>query len=489
MTSPSFPAVGSDGKIQDRHLPDRLSEQSLLSLIRSEAVSTGVESPGLDILAQKLAFGGAGNQNVAIVADSTMNDGNESIRLFSKKYGALLPTSIRRVYKNWVPANNAWTETVDAEGVVVPESDGILLNDDFSTVAADLMGTTPDVGTAWAGSSNWASDGTYATADAAGSLKNAVGSHDHTMTTTLSLITTSPASTRTLRVYASSGGTGSVWANVVMNTSGAITIQLFGAESGSTSAALATSISGASLGITANSDTPQTVTIETTIDIQNVSMKVTGPTGTVVTSTGVISELHYGNLGGEISLYALTDVTGLRVDSVIVATEPTPAQGNTFDVWNGAIAGAKWQTFDNTKLTEMFGEVDVDVLILSMGHNNKTQTGESFVTETQAWIAQWMTLHPETKGIIWVSQNPQFPPAASPIAHRDRQMAMRLASKELGLEYISGYEAFSVLPDGGVSYVQADGIHPTAPSGGAIDGDFGAVLVADEIMKSIRAKI
>lgn len=487
MNNPAFPAVGDDNRIQDRHLPTRLSEESLLALIRRESASAGVSSPGLDILAQKLAFGGAGNQNVAIVADSTMNDGNESARLFDRKYSAALSDSVRHVYHNWNAATSAWQHTVNSEGEITPAHDGLVLSDSF-TRTGDLVGSSPDVGAAWDGrAGTWESDGAVARPTVSpAALTTNVGAKNFTFKTTAQITTS--ALGKAIRFYlgtSSSIAQSGIMVAANISSSGLASFRMY---SGSTP--IGTQVFGNSIGITENSTTAQSVEIQVQIDIQNVTMTVTGPTGSPVVTQGVISEAEYAALGTWAGVHNIVaEPAGIALDSVEITTDPTPAQGDTFDVWNGAIAGAKWLTFDNAKLTQMFGEVDVDVLILSMGHNSKTQTGEDFVTETQSWIGQWMTLHPETKGIIWVSQNPQFPPATSPAAHRDRQMAIRLASKELGLEYISGYEAFSVLPDGGVSYVQADGIHPTAPSGGALTGDFGAVLIADTIMKSVRVRI
>ena len=209
-----------------------------------------------------------------------------------------------------------------------------------------------------------------------------------------------------------------------------------------------------------------------------------------VESAGLITEVQYGEIGTYLGIVAFSSTqTAFSFDSVEITTAPQPAVGDSLDVWNGAIAGGRWATFNDTKLTEMFGGLHVDVLILSMGHNNGAQSGDDFVAETEAWVDLWMSKHPETQGIVWASQNPQFPPASAPAFHRDRQMAMRLAAKQNGWEYVAGYEVFSTQPDGGQSMVGPDGIHPTTPPVGVLVGDYGAVLVAAAILSAVHARI
>lgn len=498
MTTPRFPAVDRDGKIQDAHLPSRLSESELVSLIQRESSGGGTPDPtdptdksGLEMLAMKMVFGGTGQHTVAVVADSTMNDGNDSLRLFDRKYSAELSDSVRHVYHNWNTAENGWRHATNSEGDITPGHDGLVIEDSFNRVSTDLVGSTPDTGVAWAGSPDrWSSNGTEAKASGLGALSVDAGVKNMVLESTLNVNNTALESAQQFRFYLggshATNQSGVMLAVNISNIGGLSFTPYLNFENPPVRFGNILYAPG----VTNNSDTLVQVAVRMEIDIQNITITVTGPTGDSRSTSGVMTEEQYARMGTWVNTWSFSSNTpGLGIDHLKISTAPQPPQGDTLDVWNGAIAGGRWTTFNNTKLTEMFDGVAVDVLILSMGHNNSSQTGEAFVTETEAWISQWMTLHPETKGIIWVSQNPQFPPATSPSAHRDRQMAIRLASKELGLEYISGYEAFSVLPDGGLSLVNADGIHPTTPSGGAIAGDFGAVLVADTVMNSIRAKI
>lgn len=488
MTSPIFPAVGEDGRIQEKHLPERLTEEGLLAVIRREAATTGVASPGLDALAQKLAFGGAGNHTVAVVADSTMNDGNDSLRIFDRMYSAELADSVRHTYHNWNTADSTWRHTVNSEGDITPAHDGLVLEDSFDRVETDLVGSTPEVGAPWSGRpGTWSSDGQVArptTSPAALSVD--VGSKNMMVKTTVQMTTTE--FNKSIRVYmgaSSDVAQSGVMTSINVSSTGLASFRMY---FGSTP--IGEQIYGNALGMTNATASEQSVDVQVEIDIQNIKMTLTGPNGTPVVVNTVISEEEYATLGTWAGLHSIIAAPGgITVDSVEIRTAPSPEQGDSLDVWNGAIAGAKWQTFNQSKLAELFGGLDIDILMLSLGHNNGTQTGAEFVAEAEAWVDLWMSLHPETQSIIWVSQNPQFPPAASPAFHRDRQLAMRLASKRQGWEYVAGYEVFSRLADGGQSLVLADGIHPTTPPVGSMTGDYGAVLMAETIMGAIQARV
>lgn len=494
MTTPRFPAVDRDGKIQDAHLPSRLSESELVSLIQRESSGGGTSKPaaesGLEMLATKLAFGGAGQHTVAVVADSTMNDGNDALRIFDRKYNALLPESVRHIYHNWNTAENGWRHATNSEGDITPGHDGLVIEDSFNRVTTDLVGSTPDTGVAWAGSPDrWSSNGTEAKAAGLGTLSVDAGVKDMVLESTLNITTEALDTAQSFRYYL--GGTtatsqsGIMLAVNISNTGGLSFTPYNNISNPPTRFGDQLYASGA----TANSATPVQVTVRMEIDIQNVTITVTGPTGEARSTSGVIPEEQYAQLGTWVQTWAFNAETpGLGIDHLKILTAPQPPVGDTLDVWNGAIAGGRWTTFNDAKLDEMFGGLHVDVLMFSMGHNNGSQSGSAFSAEVEAWIDLWMSHHPETQAIIWISQNPQFPPATRVSAHRERQLAMRVAAKQKW-EYVAGYEAFSTQPDGGQSMVGPDGIHPTTPGGGAMDGDYGAVLMAETILSAVHSRI
>ena len=54
---------------------------------------------------------------------------------------------------------------------------------------------------------------------------------------------------------------------------------------------------------------------------------------------------------------------------------------DTFEVWNGAIAGERFSTFTQAKIDTMFpASRPIDVVILGGGHNNTTQAPGAFIT-------------------------------------------------------------------------------------------------------------
>ena len=494
MTTPRFPAVDRDGKIQDAHLPSRLSESELVSLIQRESSGGGTSKPtaesGLEMLAMKLAFGGAGQHTVAVVADSTMNDSNDPLRIFDRMYSAELSDTVRHVYHNWYTAENGWRHTINSEGDITPAHDGVIVEDNFNRVEAELYGSTPDVGAPWAGRTGaWSSDGSVARSSG-GSGALTVDTNTKNMRIDARLhITAESDVAQSIRFCL--GSTTQIAQNGYMvslnlTNAGGFLIYPYTVFEG-TSTRIGDQITGTGLGLLPGSSGIVDLIIE--IDIQNVKVTATGPNGIPVESVGLLTEGQYGSLGTWAGLHSISDVaSGFAVDSMKITTAPQPPVGDTLDVWNGAIAGGRWSTFNDTKLDQMFGGLHVDVLMLSMGHNNGSQSGPDFVAETEAWIDLWMSHHPETQAIVWISQNPQFPPATGVSTHRGRQLAMRVAAKQKW-EYVAGYEAFSSRPDGGQSMVGADGIHPTTPGGGSMDGDYGAVLMAETILGAVHARI
>ena len=478
--------VDDSGTISEKVIPERLSEQSLLQLIKAQQPSAA--GSGLDALATKIAFSGAGQHSIGVVSDSSMNDGNDSLRIFDRMLAARLPSPVRHVYHNWNTADADWRDTVNVQGEMTPGHDGNVLTDTFSRVADPLVGSAPDVGAAWQGSGAWSADGQHARASSTGRLSADAGDRSMKVDLDLQVVLEDATSQRLDLILAAPS----------LSSSGGILVAM---GVGSTGALMITpylwdgkwvrfgdNISAGSIGISPGSPAAA-LTVSAEVDIQNVSVEVTGPNGTFRTS-GQLSESQYAVAGTWTQIVATTsDTTAFALDKVVVSTAPQPPQGDSLDVWNGALAGAKLASFDAARIESMFGGKNIDILIVSMGHNHGTQSPADFLSELESWIGLWNGLHPETKYVIWVSQNPQFPPAASVLAHRERQHAVRLAHNDLGMDYVGGYEAIASQPDGGSALILTDGIHPTTPPIGVIEGDYGAVKVAEAIMESVDVRI
>lgn len=418
-----------------------------------------------------------------------MNDGVDSLRIFDRKLAERLPASVRHVYHNWNTVDAGWRHTTNIEGEIDPGHDGTVLVDTFSRVSSSLVGSIPDKGAAWGGSGTWAADGQYARASGKGSLFT--DAEDRSMRVELDMqVSLADAANQRIDFafgLPSSSGYGGVMVTVLIGATGAVEFVPYVWDGRWVRAG--DRLAGSSVGIPARSAIAHPVSITVSIDIQNVSVSVEGPSSTIATSFQM-TESQYVNSGSWVRIDATTDDTSaIGLDKVSIHTAPRGPQGDTLDVWNGAIAGAKLSSFDDARIESMFGDKSIDILMVSMGHNHRTQRPADFLGELGSWLDLWKQKHPETKHFIWISQNPQFPPAASVAAHRDRQRAVRLAHRDLGLDYVGGYEAISTQPDGGSALILADGIHPTTPPVGVIEGDYGAVKVAEAIMDSIHARI
>ena len=480
-------SVGDSGVISENVLPDRLSEESLIQLVKNPLMTD--TSGGLDELAAKIAFGGAGQHSIGVVSDSSMNDGVDSLRIFDRKISKLLPTSVRHIYHNWNTADAGWRHTTNIEGEVDPGHDGTVLVDTFSRVTSSLVGSTPDIGAAWGGTGAWSTDGQYARASGKGKLT--VDANDRSMKLGLDMqVSLADAVDQRLDLILgtpSDYSYGGMMLTISIGSTGSLSFVPYVWDGKWTRAG--DRIYGSSVGIPAASATVHSVSVTISIDIQNITIDVKGPSATAST-TAQMTESQYASSGSWLRIEAVTeDTSAIALDKISVLTAPQDPQGDTLDVWNGAIAGAKLASFDDARIESMFGDKNIDILMVSMGHNHRTQSPSDFLEELELWIGLWKQKHPETKYFIWVSQNPQFPPASSVLAHRDRQRAVRLEHRNLGMDYVGGYESISKQPDGGSALILADGIHPTTPPVGVTEGEYGAVKVAEAIIKSITNRI
>ena len=442
-------------------------------------------SLGLETLATAIDFGLSEDFSIGVVADSTMNDGNESARIFYRMLGEYLPESTKRTYASWV--NNEWNTKEDHPGTPTNAEGGLVFDDGFSRVG-DVFGSSPDVVLSWEGSAGvWESDGNYTTtSSSSGFAYNDSGtSPNGTATLDLSMVTKRQPDVQNVRTYffgarAAEG----LWIHLGISNTGRPTFGFY-YTSGPTTRTLQSATSLYGMGVELDSETPQNIQFSIHVDIQNITLTVATDQGSESWDY-LISEDEYAKLGGRTSLMAMAESPGVRIDRIRVEEPMRGGEVSETVMWNGAIAGARVSTFDEIKIEEMFGEKNIDVLFVSLGHNNGTQDPTSFVNEITDWVSMWRRKHPETKGVVWVSQNPQFKPAINPVPHIKRQAAIRLSRDLIGLEYVPASEDFISRPDGGASLVNADGIHPTTPPVGSVDGDFGAVITAKAMMASIK---
>lgn len=428
----------------------------------------GASPSAVEPLATLRSFG-SGDVTVAVVSDSTANDSFDWLRRWVLMYGDGAPDTVRRTYRAWDRDGAQWgPEIVDNEGGVPPQPS---LDDTFTRSGA-LDASTADTGQVWTAGASWTTDGALASTTVVGDVASIDRPTGSPVTFTIVGDGADRASTAQMRLYAGSYLNG-LWVNLHKHTGPGAILQLYKSIGGSS-----TQLQGTTTLAGFTGDAGQVVTITITQDIQNVTVTAVC-NGETTTLSGTITESDSSAIGPQVAMVAGTSVGAWQVDRVQAEAPPVEAPP-TFEVWNGAIAGGDLSDFDATLRASMFGGLDVDVLILSMGHNQKSQSPAGFVSEVDGFLAAWRAEHPDGAVLI-SSQNPQVSPAVGVAAHRDRQAALRKYAKDGGLDYAPVFEAFTAQPDGGASLIDSGGVHPT------VGTDSGASLWADTVLSTITA--
>lgn len=144
---------------------------------------------------------------------------------------------------------------------------------------------------------------------------------------------------------------------------------------------------------------------------------------------------------------------------------------SSLKVYNGSMPGSAL-SYHRGRVRALFPE-HLDLLIVSTGHNYRSQTAEPYLAEIHAFVADVRALYPDVEVVV-SSQNPSFSdgswPAANVNAHAARLAALRASALTVGYGYIPVYETFAAKPAGGRAWVMADGIHPLHDPTGEHDG-------------------
>lgn len=194
-----------------------------------------------------------------------------------------------------------------------------MLHENFNRTAADLVGTSPQIGNPWTGNAaRWSANGSVASASAGGALVSDVGQKEATVTATLRVVTTGTGSNQLYRIYAAAASSvtaAGLWAGITITPTGTL-IAVLWQTVGSTSTNLGT----CAIDANANSATPQTVTVV---------LSLVGTTATLDCGSGATTAtLTSGDVAGlstRVGVYAGSSVTsGFTVDSII-ATRPRVA--------------------------------------------------------------------------------------------------------------------------------------------------------------------
>ena len=397
------------------------------------------------------------NITVGIAGDSTGNDSNEWVRLWLATIGPRYP-DLRIEYGLWSDALAAMQSplAVLQAGVGATIGGPGVVSDTFTRTDADLVGDAADTGQIWAGTvGKWSTNGTAAVCTGTGDMTIPVGaSGDMTVTANVTLNTTAAAGAKTLAVYSNwLSANNHLWAQVNVSTGGVITATLFKRIAGT-----ATSIGTfAALGLTPAA--PNTFNMSINVSGLNVVSTINGVSVSATISEGDLAALgSSAGFGSRAASTAGATVNTFTVDTPIVAT------GQRLIVYNGSHPGSTL-AYQSSRVAAQFPTAP-DVVIINSGHNYGAGSPAVYLTAVDDYISALHAVYPAAR-IIVSSQNPEFSPAANRVAHARRLTELRVHALANGYGYVPAHEAFLNEPDGGVSFVMGDGIHPT-PAGSAL---------------------
>lgn len=327
------------------------------------------------------------------------------------------------------------------------EGSASVFSDTFDRTAADLVGTSPNLGGAWAGTASEFSlpgDGT-ATRTAGSTVKNAATTAAARMDTTFD-VTFDAAASGTVTCMGSRVNATTylmLRINPAADTVEAITVY-------TNTVTVRRTFTFAEAGIAASGTV-------------NVTLRINHKPGSQVEFTVGSASYTYALTGPEEAAYAAAVGVGIGATSVgakfrtVSAMAPTPAQGS-LHVWNGAM-GSRDAQWSAANLAALLPEKP-DAVIIAHSHNHEAETPAQFEAALDALVAAIWTLHGDAVGVLIAGQNPQYPPTANPAEHNARQAALRRYARVRGFGYIPVFEVFMAesFPQ---SLVLSDGVHPT----------------------------
>lgn len=405
-----------------------------------------------------------GDIAVGLAGDSTMNAMDEAADLYMVKLAADHP-SLAVGIKHW----NDTTQAYDAEVQVstgIAETGGTVFHDTFSRTSADLYNSTPDIGEVWGrdgsnASGDWAVDGNKAvrTSDTVVGASIADGAVGGDMRVSFSgALTTvnNSGATRRFFIYLNYVDPANhVYASInIVDTTGVVSVQI----SKRIANVVTTLYSSASGALTANtSKVPYTLAFWRAGTALTFTLNGTNHTASITADDAIAI-----NAGTKAGFTASAVTAGDWIDDfkmeIITAA---PAKKLTF--YNGSFSGSKLD-YQEPRVAALF-PVPLDVLLINSGHNYGAQTPAQYQTALDSFITAFRAVQP-TSGIVITSQNPQKAPASNQVGHLLRQASVRSYAAKRGLGYVPGMEAFKNLPDGGVTLIATDGVHPTGGTTG-----------------------
>lgn len=427
---------------------------------------------------------GVNSITLGIAGDSTGNDSNDWARVWLADFIASgAHPDLRVEYGLWSDTSQSMQSplAVLQAGTGTPAQPGQgIVSDTFARAAASLGGTTADTGQAWSGT-GWSVNGSAARVEASGAVVIPAGpAGDVTVTATLTIDTTAPASgTRTIDLYSNYlNASNYLWTRIVVNSTGNVTRTLWkriGGVNTQVAAGPTSDPGGASLGLTANAVN----TVPMTISLTGRTLTTTINSGNQLQAT--ITEADFTALGGSVGL-ASGSIGGIgtTLDNFTVDVPDVPYGGQLLRIYNGSHAGSVL-AYARDRVAAMFPTIP-DVVLINSGHNYSANSPSVYLAAVVEYVTALRAVYPAAL-VIASSQNPQKSPSTTVKAHTSRLTELRVKALREGWGYLPALEAFLSQPDRGDSLVQADGIHPTVGTGAT-----GAQLWADTWQAYLDAK-
>ncbi|MBB3041038.1 hypothetical protein [Nocardioides soli] len=461
-------AVGYASSLDDAKVSALLDDQgtetaSALSASIG-AVGGGLFMPqgyGARALASKCAIGV--NAAVGIAGDSTADKPYEYLQMGLAAFIKQFPRQSADRYE--------WDGT-SAYGTPQPILTGItartvVMRDEFDRSAADLVGSTPNVGVVWFaignGAGDWELNGSacVATADAtSGSVFTTVVAGDGELVANLTLAANDAPRFVVKRVNDSNR----IRIDVQRNSSGQYRLQLW-KFIGGVQTAIATS---------------EYFFHNTAVTTFDVTCRVVG--------TRVTGSVNGQYIGGTLStddVTALSTGTGVGLEganrgAAIInrmewATVTAATSSGAVAIYNGSKSGSILSYQEGVISTLFPSGTLLDVAIVNSGHNYGSGSASSYLVAIDSFIETLRTVQPDC-GVVIASQNPEVSPAPNVAAHAARNAALPGYAAVRGYGYIPSCETFATMLSIGPAYMQSDGVHPTGGSEGGAGVQSAAVI-------------
>lgn len=398
----------------------------------------------------------SGNITMGVAGDSTWNAIDEAIDLYMAKLATDYPWLAISI-KHW----NDATQAYDADAVIsagTADTGGLVFNDTFTRTAADLFGTTPDIGTAWGrdganATGDWSIDGAklVRTADATSGnmLANAISQGDQTVSLSGTISSTNTGVARNHRLYFHyASSTDHLFAQIAVSSTGVVSFSLVKRIGN----IVTTVASGGGAGMASN-----TASIPYTLSVSKNGLNVSATLNSTTISGVLSSDDDLAVAGGTQAGFSGSVLQNDTIDNFQINI-PNPAPAKKLTLYNASWPGSKLD-YQQPRLASMF-PVDLDVLLINSGHNYGAASPDAYLDAMSDFIYSFRLLQPKS-GIVIASQNPQKAPAQVKL-HLARQSVLKSYCKRFNYGYIPIIEAYKALGDGGDSLINStDGVHPT----------------------------